>query len=100
MLKSISPVLWIILPVVLLSAGLVYWLVIRPWLLRWGATDADVRRSLPGDDLVPAPKMEYTHAITIHAAATEVWPWLAQIRYKRAGTATTLSIVSWGSLAP
>lgn len=62
-----------------------YLLVIRPWLLRWGATDADVRRPLPGDDLVPHPKMESTHAITIRASAAEVWPWLVQIGYKRAG---------------
>jgi hypothetical protein len=63
----------------------VYWLVIRPWLVTWGATDADVRRSLAGDDLVPYPKMETTHAITMQASAAEVWPWLVQIGYKRAG---------------
>lgn len=62
-----------------------YLFVVRPWLLRWGATDDDVRRPLPGDDLVPHPKMGITHAITIHASAAEVWPWLVQIGYKRAG---------------
>ena len=74
-----------ILLVALFSAGIPYWLVIRPWLLTWGATDADVRRTLSGDDLVFHPKMETTHAITIRASATEVWLWLAQIGYKRAG---------------
>jgi len=29
--------------------------------------------------------METTHAITIRASAAEVWPWLVQIGYKRAG---------------
>ncbi len=82
---NISLALWVILPVIVLSAGLVYWLVIRPWLLSWGATDAEVHRSLPGDDLVPYPKINITHAITIRASATEVWPWLVQIGYKRAG---------------
>jgi hypothetical protein len=66
-------------------AGFVYALVIRPWHLRQGATDAEVRRSLPGDDLVPAPKCGYTQAITIRASVSEVWPWLVQIGYKRAG---------------
>jgi hypothetical protein len=66
-------------------AGFVYALVIRPWHLRRGAPDAEVRRSLPGDDLVPDPKCGYTQAITIRASVSEVWPWLMQIGYKRAG---------------
>jgi hypothetical protein len=66
-------------------AGFAYALVIRPWQLRRGATDAEVRRSLPGDDLVPDPKCGYTQAITIKASTSDVWPWLAQIGYKRAG---------------
>jgi hypothetical protein len=66
-------------------AGFVYAIVIRPWQLRRGATDAEVRRSLPGDDLVPDPKCGYTQAITIKASVSEVWPWLVQIGYKRAG---------------
>ena len=65
-------------------AGLVA-LVIRLWQLRRGTTGAEVRRSLPGDDLVPDPKCGYTQAITIKALASEVWPWLVQIGYKRAG---------------
>lgn len=85
MFSSPSRALWVILPVIVLSTGLVYWLVIRPWLLTWGATDADVRRPLLGDDLVPHPKMETTHAITIRASAAEVWLWLVQIGHKRAG---------------
>lgn len=65
-------------------AGLVA-LVIRLWHLRPGTTDTEVRRSLPGDDLVPDPKCGYTQAITIMASVSEVWPWLVQIGYKRAG---------------
>jgi len=66
-------------------AGLVYALVVRPWQLRRGATDPEVLRPLPGDDLVSDPKCGYTHAITVNAPASEVWPWLAQIGYGRAG---------------
>jgi hypothetical protein len=54
-------------------------------LTHWGATDAEIRQSLPGDDLVPNPRVETTRAITIQASAAEVWPWLVQIGYKRAG---------------
>ena len=66
-------------------AGFVYALLVRPRQLQQGATDAEVRRALPGDDLVPDPKCGYTHAVTINAPASEVWPWLVQIGYKRAG---------------
>jgi hypothetical protein len=30
-----------------------YWRFIRPWHLHWGATDAEVQMSVPGDDLIP-----------------------------------------------
>ena len=66
-------------------AGFVYALVILPWQLRRGATNAKIQRSLPGDDLVPSPKSGYTQAITIKAQISEVWKWLVQIGYKRAG---------------
>jgi hypothetical protein len=59
--------------------------VIRTWYNRWGATDDEVKRSLPGDELVPEPKLGYTHAITIHAPAVRIWPWLAQMGQGRGG---------------
>jgi hypothetical protein len=52
---------------------------------RWGATEDEVSRSLAGDDLVPHPMVETTHAITIHAPAAAIWPWLVQTGYHRAG---------------
>ncbi len=52
---------------------------------RWGATDEEVARALPGDDLVAAPRMGYTRAITIRAPAVDIWPWLAQIGQGRGG---------------
>ena len=48
-------------------------------------SSVEVNRSLPGDDLVPSPKTGYTQAITIMAPKSEVWPWMVQIGYKRAG---------------
>jgi len=62
-----------------------YWHWLRPWHVRWGATEAEVRRALPGDELLPNPKLSATHAITIHAPVAEVWPWLAQIGQGRGG---------------
>jgi len=50
---------------------------------RWGASEEEVSRPLPGDDLVPHPMLETTHAITIHAPAAAVWPWLVQMGYDR-----------------
>jgi hypothetical protein len=58
---------------------------IRPWHLKWGATAAEVRATLPGDELVPNPKLSATHAITIRASAEEVWPWLVQMGQGRGG---------------
>ena len=52
---------------------------------RWGATDEEVHRPMPGDELIPHPMVETTHAITIQAPAREVWPWLVQMGQGRAG---------------
>jgi hypothetical protein len=60
---------------------------VRRWHQHWGATNEEIARSLPGDDLVPAPKLDSTQAITIHAPAERIWPWLAQMGYgDRAGS--------------
>lgn len=40
---------------------------------------------LPGDEFVEDPKLSSTHAITIHASAADVWPWLLQIGQHRGG---------------
>ena len=62
-----------------------YVLRVRPWHLRWGATDEEVSERLPGDELVEHPNAEATHAITIDAPVAEVWPWLVQIGRDRGG---------------
>jgi hypothetical protein len=63
----------------------VYLLFVRPWHMRWGATDEDVRKRLPGDELVPHPTLESTRALTIRAPAEEVWGWLVQLGQDRGG---------------
>jgi hypothetical protein len=52
---------------------------------RAGATREEVRRPLPGDEIVPDPLGETTHAISINAPPRCVWPWLAQLGYHRGG---------------
>jgi hypothetical protein len=58
---------------------------LRPWRTRWGATDAEVKKKLPGDELMPHPKWGFTHAVTIKAPVAEVWPWIVQMGQGRAG---------------
>ncbi|HEU4514167.1 MAG TPA: hypothetical protein VFR87_13760 [Nocardioidaceae bacterium] len=62
-----------------------YGLLVRPWHLLWGATEDEARRPLPGDDLVPTPIVAATRAITIGCPSEQVWPWLVQQGYGRAG---------------
>jgi hypothetical protein len=57
----------------------------RRWHLRWGATDAEVVASMPGDELLPAAQYRSTRAITIDAPPAAVWPWLVQVGSTRAG---------------
>lgn len=62
-----------------------YVLVIGPWQRRWGATDDEVRRPMPGDELLRAGASSTTRAITIDRAPRDVFPWLLQIGYGRGG---------------
>jgi hypothetical protein len=72
-----------------LIALLVHALAIRPWYLRWGATDAEVERAMPGDDLVKdSPHVSnraITNAVTIKGRPTDIWPWLVQMGRGRGG---------------
>jgi hypothetical protein len=62
---------------------------------RWGATEDEVHRSLLGDDLVPHPMLETTHAITIRAPRAAVWPWLVQMGYDRGWWYTDARWYQW-----
>jgi hypothetical protein len=65
----------------------VYYLGVRPWYRSWGTDASEATMVLPGDELVPAPRLDSgtTRAITIHAPRAAVWPWVAQIGQDRAG---------------
>lgn len=53
--------------------------------LRWGSTPAEVAMTLPGDELLGPADLVATRSITVHAAASDVWPWLAQMGQGRGG---------------
>jgi hypothetical protein len=78
MRKLISAVL------VAMAATLVVRATVIPWWRTWGRRDTD-DGPLPGDDLVGEPTAIETRGIDIEAAPAEIWPWLAQMGYGRAG---------------
>ena len=59
--------------------------LVRPWHMRWGATDAEVTGVMPGDDIVRRAQFNATRAITIEVPPGYVWPWIAQLGYRRGG---------------
>lgn len=52
---------------------------------RWGATNDELASPMPGDELVTDPKTRTMHATTIQAPPADVWPWIVQMGYHRAG---------------
>lgn len=66
--------------VVLLVVVLGY-LIIRPFHLRWGATDAETNLVMPGD----LNGLRWTRAVTVNATPEAIWPWLVQWGQGRGG---------------
>jgi hypothetical protein len=64
---------------------LLTWFVYRPWALNWGSSDEEIARSMPGDEVLEDPTFNATRAVTIEAKPEEIWPWIVQIGYRRAG---------------
>jgi hypothetical protein len=62
-------------------------LAVRPWYLSWGATPDELRRTLPGDEIIAGAREEdtVTRAITIRAPLARVWAWVAQLGQDRGG---------------
>lgn len=58
---------------------------IRPRIFRWGATGEEAGRPMDGDDLCPRPQLNATRAVTVAAAPEDIWPWLVQWGWNRAG---------------
>jgi hypothetical protein len=79
-LKNLS---WLI-PVTV-GVTILYLKWIRPWQLRWGATDDELVRLMPGDKAVQAPSFDATRGVTVHAPPESIYPWIVQIGMTRAG---------------
>jgi len=62
-----------------------YLFVARPYQLIWGAEDQEISATLPGDEIIQSPDFFATRAITIHGTPQEIWPWIIQMGYNRAG---------------
>ncbi len=62
-----------------------YVLAVRPWHIRWGATDEEVRRAMPGDDICDSPQLDSTRAVSVQATPEQIWPWIVQVGRGRAG---------------
>jgi hypothetical protein len=58
---------------------------VRPWHLRWGATDAEVARQWPGDELIVNPSTRAVRAVTVNAPAARVWLRITQVGRERGG---------------
>ena len=58
---------------------------IRPRIFRWGSTEEEASRPMDGDDRCPRPQLNATRAVTVAAAPQDIWPWLVQWGWNRAG---------------
>jgi hypothetical protein len=57
----------------------------EPWQRTWGATPMEVERPMPGDELIRHPTFNATRAVSIDGCPQQIWPWIIQIGYRRAG---------------
>ncbi|MGZ4431061.1 MAG: hypothetical protein ACXVYV_05375, partial [Gaiellales bacterium] len=79
-----------------LAAVAAYAVAVRPRLVRWGATDEEVRRPFPGAGLIPGGERSATMAFTIEAEPSRLWPWLVQMGADRAGWYRWDRLDNWG----
>lgn len=75
----------VVMALLLLLLATFFYLVYRPWAMNWGATEEEILRPLGGDKIIADATFDATRAVTIDAEPEEVWPWLLQMGYKRAG---------------
>lgn len=56
---------------------------------RSGATDEEIRETLPGDDLIPHSYTVTDRCTTVNVPPEKVWPWVVQMGYHRGGWYTS-----------
>jgi len=74
-----------VLAIIWAAVTALYLLILWPWMRGWGATEAERKAVLPGDDIVPNANLRTTKAITIQAPPEAIYPWLLQIGVDRGG---------------
>lgn len=57
----------------------------RAWHLTWGTLGDESRAAMPGDGTIEDPHFLATRAVTVDAGPEDVWPWIAQMGFGRAG---------------
>jgi hypothetical protein len=53
--------------------------------VRTGVSDAEALGSLPGDEVIPHPMVDWTRGVTVRTSPDGVWPWVVQMGYGRGG---------------
>jgi hypothetical protein len=76
---------WLGLAALVAVVAVAYGGVVRPYHLRWGATDQEVAMAFPGESASAPVGPTSTRAITIHAPSATVWAWLVQTGQNRGG---------------
>jgi hypothetical protein len=69
----------------ILTLLILYFAWLQEWQMIWGATDEDVSRYIAGDELLENPALNAIHTVEIKVYQEQVWPWLVQMGFKRAG---------------
>jgi len=52
---------------------------------KWGSTEEELQRKLPGDEMIKNVKGWYNHAITVNTKPANVWPWIVQLGQNKGG---------------
>lgn len=67
------------------AATVAFFKVWRPRTLNWGATPEEIARAHPYDEVFGEPEWNATRAVTVAALPEQIWPFLVQIGWGRAG---------------
>jgi len=70
---------------VVIASGLLSYMILNRLGRSWGSTLAERKRTLPGDEIVGDPSILTTHATTINAPPSAIWPWLIQMGWHQGG---------------
>jgi hypothetical protein len=69
----------------LLTLLIIYISILRSFLMHWGSTRDERKRSYAGDPIVIHPETITTIAITINKPPAAIWPWIAQMGLNKGG---------------